>query len=430
MDLTQRQVTEIIQDVLLTGQTSLLEQAIVEALMKAEREEYNARHNDVSNGYRERRYFSSGNVLRLQVPRTRRKGFMPILLGVIKEQHRLMEEVTQVMVSRGSTLEDVSSVLGVIYGHEYSTSQLSRFALASKEEIDRWLERPLPKQAEALMIDATYINTKRDTVEKEAYLIAMALYKDGTREIVGVYNNPTEGSGLWEELFGDLLNRGLKKVGLIVSDGLTGIETAAQKSYPGVDVQLCTVHLQRELGRKPRRSDKSELNDDFKRVFSSEGSYRTPEEGKDAFLAACKKWEEKYKLHSKYKDNPRLIYYFTYLKYSEYQQRFIHTTNWVERFNRDIKKATRSKCQMPGPGEGVYLIGLVVRETKYLQRPISALVGGLRKKPENEEKKKLNSFSSATKDGIATHTPRRASSLGLMLCNANEKVVEEKTKKI
>lgn len=382
MDLTQQQVTEIIQDVFEQGHISLLERAIAESLMKLEREEYNATHGDVSNGYRERRYFSKGNVLRLQVPRTRRKGFMPVVLAVIKQQHRLMEEVTQVMVSQGSTLEDVSTVLGVIYGHEYSTSQLSRFALASKEKIDAWLHRPLPKEAEALMIDATYINTKRDTVEKEAYLIAMALYKDGSREIVGVYNNPTEGSGLWEELFGDLQRRGLQHVNLIVSDGLSGIETSAQKSYPGVDVQLCTVHLQRELGRKSRASDKAELNEDFRQVFSIAGAYRSPEDGKDAFLAVCQKWEKKYHLYSKYQDNPRLIYYFTYLKYREYQQRFIHTTNWVERFNRNIKKATRNKCQMPGPGEGIYLIGLLVRETTYLQRPISALVGGLKKKTE------------------------------------------------
>jgi putative transposase len=379
MELTQEQVTEIIADTMRSGQISVIEKAIVEAVMQTERSEYNAQTGDVSNGYRSRQIVSKGNTLVLQVPRTRRRGFMPAILGVIKNRHRELEELTRVMVSRGSTYEDVAAVMEVFYGQTYSTSQISRLAMASKEKIEKWLQRRLPKEAEALMIDATYIKTKRDDVKTEAYLIAMALYKDGTREIVGVYNNPTEGSGLWEELFLDLQERGLKKVGLIISDGLSGIETAAEKLYPNVDVQLCTVHMERELSYKPRREDKSELMSDFKEVFRP-GKYETPEEGREAFLQVCQKWEKKYRLYRKYKDSPRLIYYFTYLKYSSYQQRYIHSTNWVERFNRNIKKATHSKCQMPSPEEGVYLIGLVAWEATYLKYRITDLIGGLRKK--------------------------------------------------
>ena len=45
-------------------------------------------------------------------------------------------------------------------------------------------------------------------VGEKAYLTVLALYKDGSRGIVGLYNNFTEESALGEELFTELQKRG------------------------------------------------------------------------------------------------------------------------------------------------------------------------------------------------------------------------------
>ena len=60
------------------------------------------------------------------------------------------------------------------------------------------------------------------------------------------------------------------------------------------------------------------------------------------FLAACQRWEPRYGRYTKYKDAPHRIHYFTYLKYPPHLQRFIYTTNRVERFKCNSKKATHS----------------------------------------------------------------------------------------
>lgn len=378
MELTEAQFTEIIDEMLSTGRVGMLEKIVVEALMRVERDIHNDSENDVSNGFRPRNLCLVGDTLVLNVPRTRRHQFLPVVLGILRQKKEVIQDITEIMVSRGNTMDDVSAVLEVIYGKRYSTSQISRIATGSKEIIEEWLTRSLPKEAEALLIDATYIKTCRGTVENEAYLIAMALYNDGTRDVVGIYNNPSEGSILWQSLFEDLKNRGLQNVKLLVSDGLKGIEDVAEEAYPGIHVQLCTVHMERNLSSIPRSDDKREFMQDFKQVFDVREDYASPEEGREAFLEVCMKWDKKYHTYRKYKDDPRLIYYFTYILYAHHQRRYIHTTNWVERLNRRIKKAVKNKSQMPDPYHGVYLIALVAKDSKYLRAKISNLMGGLR----------------------------------------------------
>ena len=44
-----------------------------------------------------------------------------------------------------------------------------------------------------------------------------------------------------------LQKRGVRSVGLIVSDGLASIENAIVKSFPNTQHQLCVVHIKRTI---------------------------------------------------------------------------------------------------------------------------------------------------------------------------------------
>jgi transposase-like protein len=95
----------------------------------------------------------------------------------------------------------------------------------SKAEIDLWLARGLDEHYLALYIDATFVHTRRDeSVRKEGYFTILGIKEDGTREVLSIVNHPTEGALLWKQELEALKTRGVKSIGLIVSDGLTGIE--------------------------------------------------------------------------------------------------------------------------------------------------------------------------------------------------------------
>jgi putative transposase len=84
----------------------------------------------------------------------------------------------------------------------------------ARQEVKEWLERPIEAYYPIIYIDATFIPTRRgDSVSKEAYYTLLAVGSDRTREVLGVYNFETEGSGQWEDIFEDIKHIGLQEVG-------------------------------------------------------------------------------------------------------------------------------------------------------------------------------------------------------------------------
>lgn len=168
------------------------------------------------------------------------------------------------------------------------------------------------------------------SVSKEAFFVVMSLDREGRRDIVGVYNNPTEGSGIWGEFFGDLKRRGLEEVGLIISDELNSIEEVARQHFPGAEVQLCAVHLRRELTRKVRPRDKSAFTGELHEVSGYGSAGRAPLEWVMRFRAFADRWGGgHYPFLSKVARGERIVDYFTYLKYDVRGRRYIHSTNWL-----------------------------------------------------------------------------------------------------
>ena len=56
----------------------------------------------------------------------------------------------------------------------------------------------------------------------------------------------------------------------IISDGLSGIENAIKKAFPGAVHQLCTVHFKRNALGLVARKDREQLQADLNEVFPTE----------------------------------------------------------------------------------------------------------------------------------------------------------------
>lgn len=111
------QVKEILSNLITepNGVARLME-LIIEIAMDGERELYKEESGDVSNGYRPRRIFASGNMLELRVPRHRQRGFMPFILGVLKSQEKEMGELASYPYSCGNSMENISGAFEHLYG--------------------------------------------------------------------------------------------------------------------------------------------------------------------------------------------------------------------------------------------------------------------------------------------------------------------------
>lgn len=249
LHFTQEQVSKILDEIAQgkEGYHQLLRMSL-EAIMRAERTEHNISNTDVSNGYRPRRIFGSGKLLELQVPRSRNGQFYPMLLSILRDQEEECRKMAFSLYGAGLTTQQVGDIFGELYGKAFSTSQVSRMFDSARDDVSQWLNRPLADYYPIIMIDATFIYTRRvDSVSKEGYYTILGVRDDRTREVLAIVNFPTESASGWEEVFNGLKSRGVQSVGLVVCDSLTAIEDAIWRVFKDAEVQLCTIHLQRNV---------------------------------------------------------------------------------------------------------------------------------------------------------------------------------------
>ena len=193
--------------------------------MVSERRLYNTDHQDVSNGYRDRRVCHGGKIFELRVPRSRNSNFYPMLLGVLKDQEEEAQKLVSSLYCSGLTTEQVGKIYEQFYGKHYSKSQVSRLLTTAREDVSLWLNRGLEHRYPILYIDATYVLTRWDNaVSNEAYYTVLGVREDRTREVLTVVNFPTESATNWKEVFEDIKARGVDTIDLLVCDGLCGIE--------------------------------------------------------------------------------------------------------------------------------------------------------------------------------------------------------------
>lgn len=76
-----------------------------------------------------------------------------------------------------------------------------------------------------------------------------------------------ESSTGWQQIVQQLYLRGVKQVGLVVSDGLKGIEDAIAAVYGSVAHQLCVIHLKRALDRKVHLKDRPALQAEISKLY-------------------------------------------------------------------------------------------------------------------------------------------------------------------
>jgi len=372
LHFTQEQVTNILEEIAKKENgIQEIQRISLEAMMRAEREEHNRTEGDMSNGYRPRRTFGQGKILELRVPRSRSGQFYPVLLSLLRDQEEECRKLAFNLYGAGLTTDQVGKIFGDIYGKEYSTSQISRMFDYARNDVQAWLQRSLEPYYPIVMIDASFIYTRRiDHVSKEGYYSILGVRPDRTREVLSVVNFPSESAVAWEVVLKSLKERGINEIGLIVCDSLSAIEDAIWRQFPGAEVQLCAIHLQRNVMKHIKPKDKAVVADDLKDVLRTGDRNDSPENGWNRWLTFCAKWGKYYPSIKRMGENDRYKLNFTYLSYDYRTHSMLYSTNWIERLNRDYKRTTRMRGALPTPDATILLLGYVAMTRSAYQRKI------------------------------------------------------------
>jgi transposase-like protein len=71
-----------------------------------------------------------------------------------------------------------------------------------------------------------------NVVRNKAVYLALGVQRDGTRDILGMWIETTEGDKFWMKVFNDLKIRGVNDILIAVTDGLKGMPEALGAVFP------------------------------------------------------------------------------------------------------------------------------------------------------------------------------------------------------
>ena len=143
-------------------------------------------------------------------------------------------------------MREIQAFLGEMYGVDVSPDLISRVTDAVVAEVTGWQGRPLEPMYPVVFFDALRVKVRDEgVVRSKAIYLALAVLPNGTRDILGIWIEQTEGAKFWMKVFTDLKTRGCADILIAVTDGLKGMREALAAVFPATTLQTCIVHLLR-----------------------------------------------------------------------------------------------------------------------------------------------------------------------------------------
>ncbi len=313
------------------------------------------------NGHGKKRLKTSFGNVPLDTPRDRNASFAPNL--VPKRQRILplgLEQKIISMYSLGMSYRDVASHIEEMYGMELSPAQLSAITDKVWPEIEEWQGRSLDEVYPFVWLDALFYKVKQDgQIKPMAAYLVLGMNVEGEKDLLGIYLAQTESSKFWMHVLSDLQNRGVRDILIACIDNLKGFKEAIEAMYPQTDVQLCIVHQIRNSIKYVPWSDERAVIRDMKSIYKASNLERA-----EASLVAFEDtWGKKYPaMVQSWKRNWEGL--TTFFNYPEEVRYIMYTTNSIEGFNRQIRKATKTKGALPSERSLLKLLYLVTQNVQ------------------------------------------------------------------
>src|SRR3954469_11052995 len=196
------------------------------------------------NGYGSKTVLTGTGKLDLQVPRDRLSTFDPQLIAKYQRRFPGFDDKIVSMYARGMSTREIQGHLRELYGLEVSPDLVSAVTDAVLEEVAEWQNRPLEALYPLVFLEAWRVKVRDEgTVRNKAVHVALGVRPDGTKEVLGLWLEQTEGAKFWLRVMTELKNRGVDDVLIAVVDGLKGFPDAITAVFPQAQVQTCIVHL-------------------------------------------------------------------------------------------------------------------------------------------------------------------------------------------
>jgi transposase-like protein len=310
------------------------------------------------NGKSGKTVLTDEGPLRIEVPRDRAGRFLPKLIGKHERRFTGFDDKIIAMYARGMTVREIQGFLKEMYGTEVAPDFISGVTDAVLAEISAWQSRPLEPMYPVVFFDALRVRIREDNVVRhKAVYLALGVCPDGSRDILGLWIENTEGAKFWMKVFNDLRTRGVGDILIAVTDGLKGMAEALGASYPQTTLQTCIVHLIRNSLDYANWKERKDLAAAIKPIYTAvsaeaaqaelEAFAQGPWGSKFPTVAAA--WRRAWS---------NVIPFFAF---PPQVRKVIYTTNAIESVNAQLRKIIKTRGHFPSDEAASKLIWLALR---------------------------------------------------------------------
>ena len=310
------------------------------------------------NGSTGKTVLTEDGPVRIEVPRDREGSFEPVLIPKHERRFTGFDDKIVAMYARGMTVREIQAFLAEQYGTEVSPEFISSVTDAVMAEVTAWQSRPLEPMYPVVFFDALRVKIREDAVVRnKAIYLALGVLPDGTRDILGLWIENTEGAKFWMKVFNDLKTRGVADILIAVTDGLKGIGEALGAVFPATTLQTCIVHLIRNSLDYASWKDRKLLAAALRPVYTA-ASAEAAAQALDEFERGA--WGQKYPTVTAAwrRAWDRVIPFFAF---PPAVRRVVYTTNAIESIHSQLRKIIKTRGHFPSDDAATKLIWLALR---------------------------------------------------------------------
>jgi transposase-like protein len=354
-------VQERLRQAVRTALISVLEEEVT-VFIGAEPYERSKERRDHRNGhYRRSLETTVGHIADLPVPRTR-GGYQTQL---IERYHRRRDELDSAiaeMFVKGVSTAKVGEVVETLTGSHPSASTVSRVFHTLEGEYEQWKQRPLAGRYVYAFADGTYFTVIYNGEGcKMPILAVVGIAETGEREVLAFRVGDRENQQAWEDLFDDLKARGVKEIGLWISDGNQAMLNAISAKFATSQRQRCVMHKMENVLSYVPQKQRELIEGELKALFYQ----KSRQEADQAVAAFIEKYQKIYltAVECLQRDLEACL---TFYSFPKEHWKTIRTTNVIERLFGEVKRRSHTMAAaIRLEGSCVLLFYAVIRSLKF-----------------------------------------------------------------
>jgi putative transposase len=353
----RQHVEEVVRQSVEETLNGLLE-AEADELCGAKRYQRSMERLDTRAGHYERQLQTKAGEVTLKMPRLRNMPFETQIIERYRRRESSIEEAMIEMYLAGVSVRRVEDITEALWGTRVSPSTVSELNRKIYVHIDAWRNRPIEGEYPYVYLDGIWLKRSwGGEVENVAVLVAIAVGRDGYREILGTCEGTKEDKESWRNFLRHLKERGLKGVRLIVSDKCLGLVEALGEFFPEAHWQRCVVHWYRNVFTAVPKGKVKAVAAMLKAIHAQEDRQAALRKAEDVVekLEAMKLGKAAGIVRDGVAET------VSYMSFPTEHWRQIRTNNPLERIMREIRRRTRVVGAFPDGRSALMLVAARLR---------------------------------------------------------------------